>query len=70
MNKVTVCFLSTVWMLTVPVNQRQDVSTNKCIVKHEEDLLLETAFLVATCVFVNAEIKRDDQTDLIKKENV
>lgn len=59
MNKVTDCFLSTDWILAVPVNQSQNITTNTCIVKHQEDLHLESAlFFHAICVFGTAEIKR------------
>lgn len=72
MNKVTDCFLITDWILSVPVNQSQNITTNNFIVKHEEDLRL---VLQCSLGFGTAEIKRTksyryDQTDFIKKQNV
>lgn len=53
MNKVTDCFLTTDWILAVPVDQNKNVTTNNFIVKDQEDLHLEASlFFNAICVLV------------------
>ncbi len=68
MNKVTDCFLITDWILAVPVNQSQNITTNNFIEKHEEDLRLETAwFFNAVWVLVLLKSREQKATDMIKQ---
>lgn len=64
MNKVTDCFLITDWILSVPVNQSQNITTNNFIVKHEEDLRL---VLQCSLGLVLLKSREQKATDMIKQ---